>query len=537
MTSFNLLDEAWIPVTSGGEPMLVSLRVALQHSHDIDALTPPVATQIPALLRQVLLPVIIDATGPPSDEVDWGQRWRVGRFDSEIIDSYLDEHAERFDLFHPHQPFAQVAGLRTTKGETKPSSLLIPSEAGGNNVPLFSSRTEAEAPALIPGEAARWLLHVHCWDTAAIKTGAIGDPKVKDGKTTGNPTGPLGHLGVVLPIGRTLFETLLLNVPIQADGLDPPDRPQWRGPVADASWSERPVRGLLDLLTWQARRIRLIPEEGPDGPVVRRCIVAAGDRQPPAPDVEPHTTWTITPKPKAGQPPRAPRRLQAGRAAWQGLEALLAIHASGEQRGVQTSRLLAQIADLREDELGDTYPLSILAVGVVYGNQRAVVEHVIVDSLPLPIVALRAHEDMREFLIRIVNQTDELAKAVNTLAADLRRAQGGDGLPWDQGQRPDVEVVHALDPLVRRLLAKLQHDPGQREAAQREWEQTAFRVVRAVADSLLDAVPPSAFAGRKRDKWRYVPALAEQRFRLKVAELLPHRHERSDAEREHKEAS
>jgi len=115
--------------------------------------------------------------------------------------AYLDRHAERFDLFHPDFPFAQVAGLHTVKDETKPVSLLLPAVATGNNVPLFSARTEADPPALTPAEAARALLAAQCWDTAAIKSGAAGDPQVKYGKTTGNPTGPLGQLGVVVPWG------------------------------------------------------------------------------------------------------------------------------------------------------------------------------------------------------------------------------------------------------------------------------------------------------------------------------------------------
>jgi CRISPR system Cascade subunit CasA len=534
---FSLIEEPWIPVVKTGEPELVSLQDALRCAQDIQALTSPVATQIPAILRQVLLPVVIDATGLPADEEEWKTRWSGGRFDLDVITGYLEEHAERFDLFHPAQPFAQVGGLRTMRGQTKPSSLLIPSEAGGNNVPLFSSRTEAEAPTLTAAEAARWLLNVHCWDTAAIKTGVIGDPRVSGGKTTGNPTGPLGQLGVVIPMGRTLFETLLLNVPMQPDGLHPADRPQWRAPVADPTWSARPVLGLLDLLTWQSRRVRLIAEDGGDGPIVRRVIVAAGDRQPPAPDVEPHTTWSLDRKPKTGQPPRRPRRLRAGHAAWRGLEALIAIQASSGPRAVETSRLLAQVADLQEDVLDDAYPLTVLNVGVVYGNQSAVVEHVIVDALALPVAALRADVDMREFLTGLVHQVDELAKAVNFLAADLRRALGGEGLPWDQGQRPDVAVVHELDPVVRRLLSGLQQAPGQRQAAQRAWEQSAFRVVWMVADELLDALPSSSFAGRERDNRRYVPALAEQKFRSKVAGLLPHRHERADAHGLHEEAN
>jgi CRISPR system Cascade subunit CasA len=188
-------------------------------------------------------------------------RWQRGEFAREPFDAYLDERAARFDLFHPARPFAQVAGLRTAKDETKPVSLLVPRLAAGNNVPIFSARTESDPPALTPAQAARALLAAHCWDTAAIKSGAFDDPAAKAGKTTGNPTGPLGQLGVIVPVGATLFHTLLLNLPILPQGLEPKDRPQWQADdPATSAWSARSAAGLLDPLTWQARRIRLVPE-------------------------------------------------------------------------------------------------------------------------------------------------------------------------------------------------------------------------------------------------------------------------------------
>lgn len=164
---------------------------------------------------------------------------RAGRFtedEAEQLVRYLGPsgYGGRFRLFDPVRPFAQAGGLTALTGETKPSTLLVPSIATGNNVPLFSAVTEADDLDLTPAQAALWLLHAQCWDTAAIKTGAVGDPQAAKGnKTTGNPTGPLGQLGVIVPTGRTLYETLLLNTPVLADGLDPADRPQW-------AWPERP---------------------------------------------------------------------------------------------------------------------------------------------------------------------------------------------------------------------------------------------------------------------------------------------------------
>lgn len=517
---FDLVDEPWLPVLRAGQRELISLRECLRQAAELDALAPSRPTHVPAVLRQVLLPVLIDALGVPRTDDEWTCRWHAGRFDTDAIEAYLDRHRDRFDLFHSDQPFAQVGGLETAKGETKPSSLLIPSISSGNNVPLFSARTEAEPPALTPPDAALWLLHTQCWDTAAIKTGAVGDPKVKAGKTTGNPTGPLGQFEVVTPLGRTLFETLMLNTPVFEDDLPPEDTPQWRAERHGPSWAERPPRGLLDLFTWQARRVRLIPTEGMQGPVVREVIVCAGDRLVTDSDLKPHATWIREPKPKAGQPARRPRRPRAGRNAWQGLDALLALDPPPDGT-TEASGLTKQTARL-QGALGDDYPLRVLTTGVLYGNQSAVVDHIVADELPLPVAALRHQASMQETLTEVVEQTQSLANALNGLDATLRRARGGDPVPWDRGQRPDMELVQLIDPQVRRLLAGLQAEPHRQEEAERAWQQQAYRIVLGLADRLLDQVPSTAFAGR-HDPQRnqtYRPANAERAFRARVAGTL-----------------
>lgn len=521
--SFDLVDEPWVPVLRAGKHVPVSLRQALTGAHEIDELAAPRPTLVAAVLRHALLPVAIDALDIPTSEADWAERWRAGQFDTAEINAYLDRHRDRFDLFHPTQPFAQVGDLETTSGETKPSSLLIPSIAAGNNVPLFSARLETDPPELTPAEALLWLLHTHCWDTAAIKTGAVGDPNVKRGKTTGNPTGSLGQFEVVMPVGQSLFETLLLNTPIRPDGRPTDDLPQWRRDPAGPEWQERPPRGLCDLLTWQARRIRLIPADGPTGPLVREVIVCAGDRLVADPDLEPHAAWRRNPRPRAGQPARRPQRPVAGRNAWQGLNALLAINPP-EDGETETSLLLRQTSDL-VDVLGDDYPLRVLTTGVLYGNQSAVIEHIVADLMPLPVASLRHDDVAGELLLEMVDQTNRLTSLLNRLDAELRRARGGDPLPRGRGQQPDVELIQRLDPQARRLLAGLQAEPDREEHAQWAWQQTAFLIVGELADRLLDSVPPSAFPGREDPQRNriYRPANAEAFFRAQVAEALPNR--------------
>ncbi|MET9064236.1 type I-E CRISPR-associated protein Cse1/CasA [Streptosporangium sandarakinum] len=532
MPVYDLVDSPWLPLRPKGAkaPEEHSLREALIRAHEFDFFVLDLPTHAPALLRQVLLPVVMHALGRPRDRMEWARRFNAGRFTSEEQDklrAYLEEHRTRFDLFDAEAPFAQVSGLHTAKHETKGSALLVATAASGNNVPLFASRTEGDPLPLTPSQAARWLLHAHCWDTAAIKSGAAGDPQVKAGKTTGNPTGPLGALGAIVPMGRSLYETLMLNIPIGVQPGD--DLPQWARDPLGSAWDVRAATGLLDLWTWQARRIRLIPEETDDGTRVSRVVLCAGDRLEAIPEWEPHTAWSFqkTPKSTTGTL-RRPQRHTPGKAAWRGLQALLASERQ-DGNGFETSVLLRQLAGLQaEDLIGFDYPLQVETIGITYGNQSAVVEDILFDSIPLPVSALRAEEDAYTVLLEVTEQAEDLAKAVNNLSADLRRAAGADPIPWDKGQRPGEFVLHALDPLVRRFLIGVRasaDDADLLEQGRIAWEKLARHRTWEVAERLLSTATRGEFGGRTIEKdgrqLTYRLATAEQNFRRRLKAVLP----------------
>ncbi|MER7701664.1 type I-E CRISPR-associated protein Cse1/CasA [Kitasatospora sp. NPDC097605] len=541
MSGYNLVDEPWLTVrpVGGGPPVELGIAEALARAHEFEGIVVEFSTQLPALLRQVLLPVVAHATGAPETLREKGERLtQNGGFaedERKRLQVYLDEHRAKFDLFDPAAPFAQVAGLRTAKDETKGSAALVATAASGNNVPLFASRTDADPLDLTPAQAAHWLVHAHCWDTAAIKTGVVGDEEhVKAGKTTGNPTGPLGQLGVIVPTGRTLYETLLLNLPVT-----PPSvlgTPQWtRGPHGP-SWTARAAEGLLDLWTWQARRIRLIPHQNDAGqPRVARVVISAGDRLTRLPEQEPHTAWTFTApvkKSASALPERRPRRHTQGKAAWRGLDALLAPTRQSADGAFETSVLLDEVSGLQESgKLGVDYPLQVETFGMVYGTQSAVVEDVIHDAIPLPLLALHQDSEAHLLLLDAAEQAELLARAVNNLSADLRRAAGTDPIPWDKGQRPGDLLLHTLDPLVRRLLAGVRDAGDDEEILERgrlAWEQVAHRHVWEAANTLLLAAPATTFGGRTLDPpgksgkaQTYRLGTAGANFRRQVDEILP----------------
>ncbi|MTV26252.1 type I-E CRISPR-associated protein Cse1/CasA [Nitriliruptoraceae bacterium ZYF776] len=515
--SFDLVDEPWLPVDDDGGVREVSLAELLERAHELAglAVTPP--TMQPVLLR-FLVALTLDVFGAPRSAEEWGRRFERGQFAHEEVRAYLEEHRDRFDLFHPVRPFAQVPDLETPKGETKPSSLLVPAAATGNNVPLFSPRTDGDPPRLTPSEAARYVLHTHTWDTAGIKTGVVGDPLTKSGKTTGNHVGALGRLGVLVLLGRNLFESVLLNTPIVSTGLEPDDRPTWRhDEPASAAWEPAKVcTGYRQLLTWQSRRIRLFPEVDEAGCVtVAEVIVSAGDRMVALPTFEPHTAWRRPDQKKVGDVAR-PLTHRAGREAWRGLDALLAISSSDDR--YETSNLLEQVSRLvGEGDLSATYPLRVATSGVVYGTQSAVVEDVLGDELPLPLAALRGDASLNQFLRDVTVQVEELERAIDLLDADLRRACGGEPVPWDRGQRAGTILVHALDPYVRRLLAGLSRDPNREDVARQAWIVVARRTAEEVRDRLLDAVPPTAYVGRQEGSRHHRVGAAVRAFHRRFA--------------------
>ncbi|MEU3774091.1 type I-E CRISPR-associated protein Cse1/CasA [Streptomyces sp. NPDC032472] len=480
----------------------IALRAAVLDAHTLDGLAPDLPTMTPVLLRQVLIPVVLHALGPV-DADTWADWMEAGRFSSEErarLNAYLDDNLDRFQVFHETRPFGQVPGLVHTNGEYKPVSLLMPHVATGNNTPLRDARTEADPIPLTVGEAVRWMLHCQCWDTAAIKGGTVGDPETKSGKTTGNRTGPLGYLGVVTLTGRTLFDTIVLNLPQGPRA--PEDVPQWTRAPHTPVWTQRSPRGPLDLFTWQERRIRLVPEETPEGLRVRQVVLAAGDRIDQVPAWEPHTCWAI--KTDAKGSVRFPHRQQRGRAAWQGLDSLLTIErdttpAKGKKIGYETSRLLAQVATATlHGDLPFDYPLRTETCRIVYGNQSSIVDDILFDSLPLPVAAVRADTAVRDSVIKVCEQAENLSRAVDNLAAHLARSVGGEPLPDDKGQKPGTKLLHTLDPLVRRFITGCRRNPGPEELrlAHVAFETLAQKASCHIAEELLHRLPGSAFAGR-----------------------------------------
>ena len=268
MASFNLVRDPWIPcLMENGERKLLGIRDAFASAHrilEIEGDTPPVS----AALHRLLIAIVhrnADVDGADA----WATMWEARAFDMEVFDDYFGRWKQRFDLFGAKRPFYQFSGLDRSVGRS--SARLLFHQA--HNATLFSHLREDRPPVLAPAEAARLLIGLMAFDVGGIKTGGSAR------------AAPLNRGAVALAKGESLFQTLALNLCRYAPEEGEPwdfdrnrDMPAWEREYETAR-EERNPDGYLDLLTWQSRRILLMPEEDDCGnTVVRKVAITEGYR-------------------------------------------------------------------------------------------------------------------------------------------------------------------------------------------------------------------------------------------------------------------
>lgn len=235
--------------------------------------------------------------------------------------------------------------------------------------------------------------------------------------------------------------------------------------------------------------------------------------------LEPHTAWRPAERgaKTSVSVSNRPKRHVPGRAAWRGLSALLA---RADAEGNQTSGALRALGE-RYEVLGD-YPLDVLLVGYAYGNQSAVVEDVFAEKIPMPVAALsESNEEVAYQLEQIVDLAEQLRRLINDLDRDIRRASGGEPVPWDKGQHPGDPLMARLTSPTMRLLAGLRREPERYAEGRAAWEAVARRETNLIAEDLLDSAPPSATVGTGERKDPFNLAKAEVFYKAKLRKLLP----------------
>lgn len=541
---YNLLDEPWIPVRLvDGTITDVGLLELLRRTTDIADLACELPTQSIAIQRLIL--AIAYRVATPHDTRDWVRQWEDGAPTEQMIE-YLERWRDRFYLFGGRFPFMQVADLRTAKDAVSGLEKLIADVPNGEQ--FFTTR-HGRALACIPAsEAARWLVHAQAYDPSGIRSGAVGDSQVKGGK--GYPIGPAwcGHLGLVWLKGQDLDETLVLNlIPASTAALRGVDSStEWGVCSWEASEPESSVRGdysLLDpagtpkelsiprLLTWHSRRIRLVG----DSSGVTGVVLAQGDKLAPQEMrlYEPQSLWRYsTPQSKRFKTDvYMPRKFEAGRALWRNLPGTLPTVTTVQgvdkqpKREFLPSATLSFHYQLDNASIQTSYPkvMRIQAVGVTYGPQESTFEDIYSDELTLSVAVMRVErEDLSAEIDRQVRLTEEVARDVGTLAANLARAAGesGDGAGDGARDRAKELFFSAVDNDFRSWLTQVDGHESGRDIGRR-WECTLRQHATDIQTELVRGTSSSAIIGRDTGRGYMNVGIAENYFRSALNKRLP----------------
>ncbi|MDK7884287.1 type I-E CRISPR-associated protein Cse1/CasA [Corynebacterium striatum] len=507
---FSLLDEPWIAaVGSHGEPLLVSIRQIFDGTHDIAELRGDSPAQDYAVLR-VLLAIFWRAhsVSKPAGKTkfsmaEWFVKARAdaleGAADIKVL-SYLDGYANRFNLFDSDHPFMQVADLHTEKGSVSPINRIIP-EAENE---FFTMRAGKPLEKLSFGEAARWLVYVHAYDYSGIKSGAVGDSRVKGGRGYPIGTGWTGMTGGTYLIGANLRETLALNT-TEACLRTPNDKPVWeREPdtAAERNGGAIHIGGPADLATWQTRRVRLHRENNE----VVAVLVSNGDRIPDAglnAFGDPMTPYRYSKnQSKKDFVAFYPRPYDAGRTMWRSLEPLIAMESdapylrstSSAGKGAQAPKRPEILDQLAYYWRTDVLPPSVAHVGMVtveYGAQSSSVAASVTARTTLNLPVLE-NDAVRRAALNAADVTLNAAIALGQFGGNLLVAAGG---TYEFQAEPMDSALAQLEPAFNRWVAGWSDSPEPKEYAI-EWQKQVRSFMLSRGEAMLHAAGPRAMIGR-----------------------------------------
>ena len=428
----------------------------------------------------------------------------------------------------------QVADLHTSKGEVNPvSRLVLDSESE-----YFSMRAEQALTSLSYAEAARYLVTVQAYDYSGIKSGAVGDPRVKGGKGYPLGVGWYGTTGKIIVHGENLIETLLycidyeqlLNVEKvkgKSHRIALQDKSVWERELPDTAAPRAyksgdptkykdepaPAVGMCEILTWQSRRVRLFPENGR----VTGVLVSNGDKWFDRNTyTDPLTAYRFS-KNQSTQtnPVWMPKAHSAERTLWRGVDALLMRLDSSQIKQDKPAPVIRQISS------GKYFPAGAKAnvqlVGMVYGNQSAVIEGTIDESLSLELALLTEQGARISTTVREnIQITMDAAIALGQYAGNLLRAAGK-----EYEFRPSVteSILHRMEDEFRSWLADLSvSDDVSTQAA--KWQSKVRRILEDEADQLAVSAGPKAAIGTIYDEQLYTTAKARRQFGGRLYKLL-----------------
>ncbi len=433
--SFNLVQERWIPVVSYDwqrqEVSLIELFKDWGKYREIQADNPPTTLA----LHRFLIAILHRAYHGPRDEEHW-EEIREDRGQKAI--DYLQQHADKFDLFHPEYPFMQDISIESdAAGEIYQAAQIH----GNNTSTVFCHEHQWSQAAISISEGARLLLRLQIFDVGGKKAGATDSAGVIHTMGAAN----------VLVRGQTLQDTLMLNlmqydpvreIPTPVNG---EDLPSWeRSLLAPANHIPS---GYIDHLTYQYRRCRIFLE----GENVVRAASHPGDKLPRDLSAQ---TWECS-IPYVKNPKGSfPLRLNLDRSLWRDSAVFLQSSDSASR-----PRILDWVADLKAEDLIEEI-IHLQVLGLTVDNAKPLGWTNAQFSAPLIYLTNRDLWSSLSVALKIVEDNQQVFRSFkgspyHALAEALKNGEAGKLAGSLNGE---TRYWATLDREFQILLAKLPED-------------------------------------------------------------------------------
>lgn len=518
----------------------VGLKEVLIHAQDYVDIGGEMATQDVAVLRLLLAVVhtVFSRTDENGDEAPfedvedaedrWQALWDRGCFPEKPLLRYFEKWHDRFWLFHPEYPFYQIPKLNGLTAENALEKTGLSSGSGpktnatftsaklngeigesGHKVRLFSPRAGELKGQLSFAEAARWLLALQAFDDASGKESKESKASGTKVKEESIGVGWLGKLSLVHAVGRSLFETLMLNCVFLRDGntLFKEDVPVWEKPVVETR--ERHYIGIPDnfaeLLTIQPRRVLLIADQES----VLGFTSCGGDYFAREGAVnEQFTLWTFKKATKGKVPLPVPMYQELPVQMWREFSSLL-IQSSTDVDAQKMAKVPGVVAWV--EHLSNSMTLGTISfryTKIKYDSKNCSVVDCRSDNLSLSADLLS--ELGYKYIQRIsgeIQSCEKAAQAVRYLGENLFDAEGGDreGKQYkanvmerlDAGSRAAEQYYYALDLPFRRWLMTINtqesHDVFEQKV--RDFRKMALKEALRLGETMYEGASPAAFVG------------------------------------------
>ncbi len=252
--SFDVLTEPWISVIRlDGVSDELGIVSCLEQAHNLREIRDPapiIEFGMYRLLVAFVLDALIMADRRPEDAIDLKELINEGGFATSMIEGYVKQCGDVFDLFHPERPFLQ---MKMNKSKPKPLAAMFPAVPSGTNVSLWHHETDSNMQVSAQ-KAARLVTTISPFMTSG---GAGLSPSINGAPAI-----------YALPVGKSLFETIVLNIPCRKSQDSGNGTTAWRSTLTPGQ--ERSQATTVESLTWRPRQMQLVPEVGNDDNIIVR---------------------------------------------------------------------------------------------------------------------------------------------------------------------------------------------------------------------------------------------------------------------------